>query len=510
MATRLPPQSLEAEQAVLGAMLLSAKARHQVAEILKDASDFYREAHGRIWRVLRDMDDQDRPVDLVSLSEELKQRGLLEAVGGMSYLALLLDAVPTATNAEYYARIVEQKAILRALLDLGVDLAQRAYDPESDPADLRAFAEERIFNLRKGEGRTIWRSSAEILQARFDEAGRRASEEDMGTLRGHPTGLTRLDFFTKGLQPKKVLCIGGRPATGKTAFGITVTVNAVKKWQLEEDRALEQWEREPEEERSPKPRRKLAAVFSVEMEWEEVGDRMLSMLAEVEADKLQENTLTDSDLARMARAMGEGGHLPIWVDDTSVQTVPQMRSRVRSLCHETGHDPGLVVIDYIQLLHGRETRNRKQGSRHDEIDVIMGDLRAMAKELNCPVLLLSQLSRQVEYRKPPRPRVSDLRDSGAVDAACNTVILLYEDPEDRAFMRNVYSRSGGDAQQAPMGNKIISCVVAKNRGAPTGAFRLLFQGAYTRFVNLHPHWESADIDAKRAGDYDDGAEDEYE
>jgi replicative DNA helicase len=453
---RMPPQNLEAEQSALGSMLLDKVASERVLEILRP-EDFYREAHDRIFACMWDLAEQGEPVDFVTVTEELRRRNLLEAVGGAVYLTTLLDSVPTAANAEYYARIVEEKAILRRLIEASHDIATMAYEPADDVDVTVNHAENAIFRVaqrRVGKNfyplRDLVVESWELLSTQAEADG----------VTGINTGFEDLNYQTSGFQPSDLVIIAARPSMGKTAFALSVAVNASK-------------QRHPE-------KASTVAIFSLEMSKEQLAIRMLCSEAAVSSHRLRTGFTRDGDWEKISDAMGRLSELPIYIDDSSDVTVMQMRSKCRRLAAEQGLS--VIVVDYMQLIqsHGR-AENRNQ-----ELSVIARSLKAMAKEFNVPVIALSQLSRAVEKREDKRPILSDLRESGAIEAEADLVAFIHR---PSYYNRNNDEEEGiedqlNDRRVGEIPTEEAELIIAKHRNGPVGTVRVGFQAEFARFVNL--------------------------
>jgi replicative DNA helicase len=453
---RLPPQNLEAEQSTLGSMLLDGVAAERVLEILIP-EDFYREAHQRIYASMWDLAEQGEPVDLVTVAEDLRRKRFLDAVGGVAYLTTLLDSVPTAANAEYYARIVEEKGILRRLIEASHEIAGLAYEPSEDVDVTVNQAENAIFKVaqrRVGKNfyplRDLVVDSWELLSAQ--------AEGENGVT-GVDTGFRDLNYQTSGFQPSDLIIVAARPSMGKTAFCLSIAVNAAR--QNFDDRPG------------------AVAIFSLEMSKEQLAIRMLCSEAGVSSHRLRTGYTRDGDWERISSAMGRLSELPVYIDDSSDITVMQMRSKCRRLAAE--HRLNMVVVDYLQLIssHGR-SENRNQ-----ELSVIARSLKAMAKEFNVPVVALSQLSRAVEKREDKRPILSDLRESGAIEAEADLVAFIHRP--------NYYNRDEGDGdiegeladrRSGEVNTEEAEIIIAKHRNGPVGTVNLGFQPEYARFVNL--------------------------
>ncbi len=454
---RVPPQNLEAEQSALGSMLLDKLAAERVLEILMP-EDFYREAHERIYACMWDLAEQGEPVDLVTVAEELRRRNVLDAVGGAAYLTTLLDTVPTAANADYYARIVEEKAILRRLIDASSEIAGLAYEPHDDVDVTVNLAENAVFRVaqrRVGKNfyplRDLVVESWELLSAQAGADG----------VTGVNTGFEDLNYQTSGFQPSDLVIVAARPSMGKTAFALSIAVNA----------ARQKYEGKPS----------TVAIFSLEMSKEQLAIRLLCSEAGVSSHRLRTGFTREGDWEKISDAMGLLSEHPVYIDDSSDITVMQMRSKCRRLAAE--HGLSLVMVDYMQLIqsHGR-SENRNQ-----ELSVIARSLKAMAKEFNVPVIALSQLSRAVEKREDKRPILSDLRESGAIEAEADLVAFIHRpnyynrgaDEEEEGMEERLNDRRPGEVP-----TEEAEIIIAKHRNGPVGTVRLGFQPEYARFVNV--------------------------
>jgi len=439
---RRTPWSPEAEQAVLGAMLLDQDAALKAVQILDDTS-FYREAHRRIFRAMVQVLDRADVLDPLVLRAELDRQGDLEVAGGMEYLAELLDAVPTAANVEFHARIVRDKALLRRLIDVGTQLVQSAYEGRQDVSTLLDEAEQRVFEVSNARG------TQEVVRIKelMWQAMERIEARDRGdeSVRGVSSGFTDLDDKTNGFQRSDLIIVAARPSMGKTSFCLNIAANS----------ALEG--------KTP------VAIFSLEMSKDQLVERLLSAEAFVDLHRLRSGGLRSEDYPKLSRAAGLLGTAPIWIDDTPALTLLEMRSKARRLKAE--HDIGLVIVDYLQLIRGG---GRSSESRQEEISYISRSLKALARELQTPVIALSQLSRAPEQRGGDRrPMLSDLRDSGAIEQDADLVIFIYR-PEMYASLLEKETAEEGVAE----------VMVAKHRNGPTGTVKLAFLKQYTRFDNF--------------------------
>jgi replicative DNA helicase len=438
---RRTPWSPEAEQAVLGAMLLDQDAALKAVQILEDAS-FYREAHRRIFRAMVALLDRGDVLDPLVLRDELDRRADLEAAGGMDYLAELLDTVPTAANIEFHARIVRDKALLRRLIEVGTQLVQSAYEGRQDVSTLLDEAESRVFEVSNARG------TQEVVRIKelMWQAMERIEARDRGdeSVRGIPSGFTDLDSKTNGFQPSDLIIVAARPSMGKTSFCLNIAANA----------ALEG--------KTP------VAIFSLEMSKDQLVERLLSAEAFVDLHRLRSGGLRPEDYPKLSRAAGLLGTAPIWIDDTPALTLLEMRSKARRLKAE--HDIGLIVVDYLQLIRGVG----RSESRQEEISYISRSLKALARELQTPVVALSQLSRAPEQRgSDRRPMLSDLRDSGAIEQDADLVIFIYRS--------EMY---GQQLEKTDIEEGMAEVHLAKHRNGPTGTLKLAFLKQYTRFDNF--------------------------
>ncbi len=438
--TRQVPWSLEAEQAVLGATLLDQDAALKAVELLEDGA-FYRDAHRRLFRAIAVLVDRGDAVDPVILRDLLRQRGDLEGVGGTDYIGELLGVVPTSANIEYHCRIVREKALLRRLIEAGTDIVQSAYEGRVDVDTLIDTAEQRMFEVSFQRGtqevvrikELMWKTMERI------EARHRGDE----SVRGIPSGYVDLDQMTNGFQRSDLIIVAARPSMGKTAFCLNVAANS----------ALE----------SKVP----TAIFSLEMSRDQLVERLLAAESFVDLSRLRSGRLRDDDYPKMSRAAGLLGTAPIWIDDTPALTLLELRSKARRMKAE--HDVGLFVVDYLQLLRGPRTE-----SRQEEISFISRSLKALARELETPVVALSQLSRAPEQRGGDRrPLLSDLRDSGAIEQDADLVMFIY-----RAEMYPGLLERSDSAQEG-----LAEVILAKHRNGPTGTIKLAFHKQYTRFDN---------------------------
>ncbi|MBX5475911.1 MAG: replicative DNA helicase [Clostridia bacterium] len=442
LADKIPPQNLEAEQSVLGSMLLEREAILRAAEILSDDS-FYREAHRHVFRAILDLTDRNEAADIVTVGDELASRGLLEQVGGHAYLSELANAVPTAANVEYYARIVEEKALLRKLIQVSGEIARRAYSGTEDVTELLDYAEQQMFELSRDRKTRSWAFIRDVLVDTFDHIQRMF--EKQGDVIGIPSGFRALDELTSGFHESELIILAARPSQGKTALALNMAAHAAV------------------EHRIP------VAIFSLEMSKEQLAQRMLCSEARVSSFKLRTGQLANEDWHRLSFALGKLGEAPIYIDDTPNMSVMDVRARARRL--KADHGIGFIVIDYLQLMN---TRGRAE-NRQQEISEISRSLKALARELKVPVLALSQLSRAVEQREGRRPQLSDLRESGAIEQDADVVLFIYHNPE-RAEQRETVSYGGSRSTVSQ-----VELILAKQRNGPTGSVELVYFHDWTKF-----------------------------
>lgn len=391
--TRIPPQNIEAEQSVLGSMLLSREAIIEVSEILR-AEDFYKESHKKLFDVIMEMFEKDIPVDLVTVVDELRKRDMLEVVGGIEYLASLTSSVITTANVSYYAKLIKEKATLRRLIEASSEIMELSYQ-EDDVETVLDIAEQKIFDIAQGRNTTTFSSMKDILMDTFYKI--EELYKNKGKLTGIPSGFPDLDAKTAGFQPSDFILIAARPSMGKTSFALNIAQNAALLTGLP------------------------VAIFSLEMSKEQLVTRLICSTANIDSQKLRTGNLDEEDWMKLAAAMTPLSKAPIYIDDTPGVTVMDIRAKARRLKLEKGL--GLVMIDYLQLMQGRgRAENRQQ-----EISEISRSLKSLARELNVPVITLSQLSRAPETRSDHRPVLSDLRESGAIEQDADIVMFFFSE-----------------------------------------------------------------------------------
>ena len=439
---RVPPQNLEAEQSVLGAILLENEAINQALEVLS-SEDFYRESHREIFRAMAELSDRSQPVDAITLTDLLKGRGRLEAVGGPAYIAELAAGVPTAANIAHYARIVREKAVLRSLASIATEIASSAYDGPVSVDEFLDEAEHRVFEISERRIRASFHSMRDLTRDSLKLIERLYERREMVT--GVPTGFIDLDRITAGFQPSDLIVIAGRPSMGKTALALNVAAYAA----LEADPHVG------------------VAFFSLEMSREQLVLRMLCSEARVDSAKTRAGYLADRDFQRLAEAAVRLSEAPIFVDDSSDITPITLKAKCRRLARDSSTNLGLIIVDYLQLMRA----SRPGESREKEIAEISRALKALAKELKVPVIALSQLNRQVESRPDRRPLLADLRESGAIEQDADVIAFIYRD--------EMYHRDSKEPGVAEV-------IVAKQRNGPTDTAKLTYLSQFPRFENYAP------------------------
>lgn len=434
----MPPANLEAEQSVLGAILLRPQVLDQVADLIA-VQDFYRQAHGRIYQAMLDLYSRAEPVDLVTVTALLKERGQLEEVGGPVFLASLSEQVGTAANALYYARLVHEKAVLRRLLEQCQSIAQACLGPVEDVDEFLDEVEGKIFQVAESKVRPGFQPLAVLVEKEV-ETLEKIWHREAGRITGVPSGFTDLDNLTAGFQKGDLIIIAARPSMGKTALALNIAFNAAYLSQVP------------------------VAFFSLEMSKEQLVRRLLSCAGEIDASHLRRAFLTGQEWQNLQEAASYLIECPIYIDDTPAATVLDIRGKSRRLKAEG--KLGLVIVDYLQLMRGRSDAP----SREQEISDISRSLKALAKELDVPVIALSQLSRKVEDRKPKIPELADLRESGAIEQDADVILFIYRD--------EVYT--GEESKE----KGIARILLKKQRNGPTGDFELYFDKHFTRFRNF--------------------------
>lgn len=444
-AGRVPPQAMDVEQSVLGAMLIEREAIPQAIEILP-ADAFYDGRHQKIYEAIQALFERGNPVDLVTLTEELKRRGDHEQIGGY-YLSELTTRVASAANVEYHARIIAEKSLLRKLITTMTSVVGQAYDPTTDAFDLLDHAEREIFQISEAQLRRGAIPMSDVVKAAFQKL--HDLHEHKGGITGVPSGFTQLDNLTGGWQNSDLIVIAARPSMGKTALSLAMMRNAAMHHE------------------NPVP----VVIFSLEMSAGQLAQRLLTSEARVDAQSARTGRLKESDWPKLARAAGNLSEAPIFIDDTPGLGILELRAKCRRLKAE--HNIGLVIVDYLQLMHG--TTQSKSGNREQEIAQISRSLKGLAKELDVPVVALSQLSRAVETRGgDKRPQLSDLRESGSIEQDADVVAFIY-----RAERYGITVDDHGNSTEG-----LAEVIVGKQRNGPIDSVRLAFVTQYARFENL--------------------------
>jgi replicative DNA helicase len=436
----LPPQNIAAEESLLSAILVDNTALLEVVEILA-ASDFYRTAHQKIFAAISDLFNRGEPIDLVTLANSLKEGGQLESVGGAAYLARLVDAVPMAVNAQHYARIVHDKAVLRRLIEKANAITKRCFQEQGGADEIIDFAEASIFEVTEKKARQAFYPLSKLIDGNIDFLEEKQKNKSLVT--GVATGFTHLDNLTSGLQNSDLIILAGRPSMGKTALALNIARNAAV------DAGVP------------------VAIFSLEMSKEQLSLRLLCSEARIDSSRLRSGFFSMEDWDRLTDAAGVLSAAPIFIDDSPSLSAMEVRAKARRL--KMDKNIGLIVIDYLQLMQGRASAER----RELEISEISRSLKALAKEINLPVIALSQLNRMLEQRNDKRPRLSDLRESGALEQDADVVAFIYRD--------EVYNKEETNPHKGT-----AEVILAKQRNGPTGDVLLTFLSVYTRFENTAP------------------------
>lgn len=436
--SKIPPHDIEAEQSVLGSMIMDKDAIIVATETLTE-NEFYRKDHQLIFDSIVELFSKGEPVDLITLKSKLEEKGYFEQVGGIRYISDLAHSVPTSAHIKKYSKIVEEKALLRKLIKMSEEISSLSYEASDKVENIIEFAEKGIFDLMQDRHTENFSHIRDILPKTFDKIEK--IYEAKGVATGIPTGFIDLDLKTAGLQPSDLILIAARPSMGKTALALNIAQYVAVKKNIP------------------------TAIFSLEMSEEQLVSRMLSAEAHIDSQKLRTGDLLQDDWISIARAMTPLSSAPIYIDDTPGITTAEIRAKCRRLKLEKGL--GLVVIDYLQLMSG--TKNNKSENRQQEISEISRSLKALAREMDAPVIALSQLSRACEARADHRPMLSDLRESGAIEQDADIVAFLYRDE---------YYNPDTDKKG------IAEVIIAKQRNGPTGTVDLVWLGKYTKFANM--------------------------
>ncbi len=436
---KIPPHNMEAEQSVLGSMIIDKDAIVTATEILRP-DDFYKEANKEIYEAILELYDRNEPVDLITLSEELKKRDTLESIGGISYLANLSEGVSTTANIKYYCEIVEEKSILRKLIKSCNEIISDGYKNDKEVEKIIDLAESRIFDITQSKSHEGFSPIKSVLLESLNKI--EEMYENKGGVTGLATGFIDLDNKTSGLQKSDLILLAARPSMGKTAIGLNIAQNSA----IRSDASV--------------------AIFSLEMSKEQLVLRMLSSESNVELQKIRTGDLSEDEWPKIIRSMGPLSQAKIFIDDTPGVTVNEIKAKCRRLKIEHGLD--LVLIDYLQLMSGDgRTENRQQ-----EISKISRGLKGLAREMECPVIALSQLSRAPELRSDHRPIMSDLRESGAIEQDADVIMMLYRDE---------YYHPDTDKKN------IGELIITKQRNGPTGTIELVWMGQFTKYLNIEKY-----------------------
>jgi replicative DNA helicase len=433
---RLPPQNIEAEQSILGAILIDNEALPKALEIIGH-DDFYKQSHRKIFHSMVELFDRNEPIDLITLTDYMKRSDDLDAVGGVSYLSSLVNMVPTAANIKYHSKIVREKGLLRSLLRSATEIASRVYEDNLEAEEMVDYAEKSIFDISDKRVKASFVTLKEVIKSSFEMIEHLYDKKEAIT--GIPSGFRDLDELTTGFQKGDLVIVGGRPSMGKTAFALNIAQHV----------GLDS--REP------------VAIFSLEMAKEQLAFRMLCSEAMVNSNSVRKGLIKKEDWHKLTGAASKLTGAPIFIDDSSGITVLELRAKARRLKME--HGLSLVIVDYLQLMRGKGSFER----REQEISDISRSLKALAKELSVPVVAVSQLNRSVEQRRPPTPILADLRESGAIEQDADVILFLYRD--------EVYNKDN------PANKGEAEVIVAKQRNGPIGKINLTFNSSCTRFLN---------------------------
>lgn len=434
---KVPPHDIEAEQAILGCMLTDRDSVIAAIEVLKEDA-FYREDNKAIYAAILSLYSKNEPIDIITVKAELIETGSFERVGGLEYLASLPERVPTTANVDKYIKIVDEKAMLRNLISSANELVALGYDETEDVDRIMDMAEKKIFDLAQKKNTKGYSALKDVLVETFAKLEELYNQK--GQLSGTPTGFSDYDLKTSGLHDSDLIIVAARPAMGKSAFAINIATNVAVQ------------------------AKKGVAIFNLEMSKDQVGNRILCCEALVDSNKVRTGQLEDDDWVKLASTLTRLSEAPIYIDDTAGISIMEIRAKCRKLKIEK--DIGLIVIDYLQLIQGS---GKKNASREQEISEISRSLKILAKELQVPVIALSQLSRSVEKRDDKRPMLSDLRESGAIEQDADQVIFLYRD--------DYYNE---DSEK----KNVAEVILAKHRGGSTGTIDLAWLPSYTKFANL--------------------------
>lgn len=437
---KIPPQNIEAEQSILSAILIDPEALSKVVEIIP-AEAFYKDAHAKVYNVMLELVANSEPVDLVTLSEKLRTKGILEAIGGASYLAELADIATTSANVEYYSKIVFEKYVLRQLISTGSKIVEDAFSESLEIDEILEKAEQTIYGVSSARTKKGFLHIKEILGPVMDEI--EAMYNNGASILGLPTGFVDLDRITSGFQNSDLIILAARPSMGKTAFVLNIATDVASR------------------------QKKNVALFSLEMSKESLVQRIICSDAEIDANKLKTGNLHDNEWKKLMRSLGRLDEANLFIDDTPGMGPMELRSKARKLKVEKKLD--LIIVDYLQLMHGTKKNSE---NRTQEISEIARSLKSIARELEVPLIALSQLSRSIEQRTDKLPKLSDLRESGEIEQTADIVMFIHRE--------DFYDHNSGP-------NSLADIIVAKHRNGPTGRAQLVFQKDITKFRTKETH-----------------------
>ena len=449
MTDNLPPQNIEAEQAVLGAIFLNTDALADAMEYV-EADDFYKRSHQLLFQAMVDLNNNSEAIDVLTVQNYLSTNNQLDDVGGVAYIAELATSVPTAANAGYYAKIVEEKSMLRRLISTATNIITQANNNDDDVPSLLDSAERQIMDVSERKNRSGFREIKDVLNEALNDVDRLSQQSE--DITGLPTGYREFDKMTAGLQPDNLIILAARPAVGKTAFALNIAQNVATSTDTS------------------------VAIFSLEMSAESLVNRMLCAEGSINANHLRTGQLDEGEWQNLIVAMGALSNTSIFIDDTPGIKMAEIRAKCRRLAKEKGN-LGLVVIDYLQLIEGSNKESRQQ-----EVSEISRQLKKLAKELGVPILALSQLSRGVEQRQDKRPVLSDIRESGSIEQDADIVAFLYRDD----YYERGDSKSDDNEDDEPLNQDVgeVELIIEKNRAGARGTVKLLFIKSYNKFSNI--------------------------
>ena len=449
ITSRIPPNDKDAEQAVLGAVFLSQDALIEAMEYV-EADDFYQHANQLVFQAMMNLNDEEEPVDVVTVQNELDRANQIEDIGGVSYLAELANAVPTAANTTYYAKIVKNKSTLRRLINAATSIVTRSFEEDEDVDSIIDESEKDIMDVSENRNHKGFRRISDVVKSSFEEIDKLYDQDSDVT--GLSTGYKDLDAMTTGLHKDELIILAARPGVGKTAFALNLAQNAATKSNA------------------------TVAIFSLEMGAEQLVNRMLCSEGSIDANSLRTGKLDENQWNSLVVAMGSLSRTSVYIDDTPGIKMAEIRSKCRRLLKESGH-LDLVIIDYLQLIEGTGQENRQQ-----EVSVISRNLKKLAKELHVPIIALSQLSRGVEARQDKRPMLSDIRESGSIEQDADIVAFLYRDD----YYRDEDGDDDNKDQEEPEDQDVgeVEVIISKNRSGPRGTAKLLFVKSYNKFSSI--------------------------